>query len=60
MICIVTDEYINGQKAYGWPQCAILGTNVPDQALTNADNYHYFAVAATLSSVTFGTDGVVE
>ena len=38
----------------------MLVTSVPAQTLTNADSYHYNAIAASPNSVTFNTDGIVN
>ena len=60
IISTVIDQKNGGQKVYTWVPCSILGTNAPDAALLNADNYHYFAIASYLGNVNFGTDGIAQ
>ena len=60
IISTVIDQLNGGQKVYTYVPCSILGTNAPEAALLNADNYHYFAIASYLGNVNFGTNGIAQ
>ena len=47
---LVTDKSVEGKRAYGWANCALLAEKSDDglnsAQLYNADNYRLFALAA--------------